>query len=126
MDVILSILAPRNPPEFARILKPGGELILGVPGPNHLIELRARLAADAGDFEEKADEAAAQCAPHFVETDRDSLRYEQALHRAQIADLIQMTPIFWRSSPEAKASIQQLEQLTVTVSFALITLQRRT
>ena len=123
MDVILSILAPRNPEEFVRILKPDGALILGVPGPNHLIELRSQLAANAGDFEEKADEAATKCAPHFKETHRDLLSYQQTLNAAQLADLIQMTPIFWCSSPEAKADVQRLNQLTVTVSFALLTLQ---
>jgi 23S rRNA (guanine745-N1)-methyltransferase len=122
MDVIMSILAPRNPQEFARILKPDGKLLLGVPGPNHLIELRSRLAANAGDFEEKADEAAAKCAPHFVEVNRDSLSYELMLNREQIFDLIQMTPIFWCSSPKEKADVQQLDQLTVTVGFSLLTL----
>ncbi|MEI8206737.1 MAG: methyltransferase domain-containing protein [Kiritimatiellales bacterium] len=120
LDVILSILAPRNPDEFTRILKPDGALILGVPGPNHLIELRSRLAANAGDFEEKAAEAAVKCAPHFTEAHRDMLSYQQTLSAAQLADLIQMTPIFWCSSPEAKAEVQQLNELTVTVSFVLL------
>jgi len=124
LDVILSVLAPRNPEEFSRILKPDGTLILGVPGPNHLIELRSKLAANAGDFEEKADEAAAKCAPHFAETHRELLSYQQTLNAAQLADLIQMTPIFWCSSPEAKADIQQLDELAVTVSFVLLTLPR--
>lgn len=125
LDAILSVLAPRNPEEFARILKPDGALILGVPGPNHLIELRSRLAANAGDFEEKADEAAAKCAPYFTETHRDILSYKQTLNATQIADLIQMTPIFWCSSPEAKAAVQQLDYLTVTVRFALLTLKNK-
>ena len=124
LDVILSVLAPRNPEEFARILKPDGALVLGVPGPNHLIELRSRLAANAGDFEEKADEAAAKCTPHFKEAYRDLLSYQQTLSAAQLADLIQMTPIFWCSSPEAKADVQRLDQLTVTVSFVLLTLKK--
>jgi len=119
LDAILSILAPRNPEEFARVLKPDGALILGVPGPNHLIELRSRLAANAGDFEEKSDEAAAKCAPHFKETNREVLSYQQTLSASQLADLIQMTPIFWCSSPQAKADVQQFDQLTVTVSFVI-------
>lgn len=122
MNVILSVLAPRNPQEFARILKPDGRLLLGVPGPNHLIELRSRLSGSAADFEEKADEAVAKCAPRFTETHRELLTYPVTLTPAQIADLIQMTPIFWCSSPEAKTSVRQLDQLTVTVSFVLLTL----
>ena len=123
MDVILSVLAPRNNEEFARILKPKGHLILGVPGPNHLIELRSLLNATASDFEEKADEAAAKCEPLFTETARDSVSYEMTLNREQITDLIQMTPIFWNSSPEAKRKIQQLDELNITISFVLILLR---
>jgi 23S rRNA (guanine745-N1)-methyltransferase len=122
MDVILSVLAPRNIEEFARILKPDGKLILGVPGPNHLIELRTLLSTAAGDFEEKADEAAAKCAPLFTETDRASVSYEITLNSEQIADLIQMTPIFWNSAPEAKTEVRDLDNLGLTVSFALLTL----
>ena len=123
MDVILSILAPRNMSEFSRILKPDGALLIGVPGPNHLIELRNQLQFTSGDFKEKADEAAAKCAPQFTETNRELLSYEQALYQDQIADLIQMTPIFWRSSPEAKAAVMNLEQLAITISFTLLTLK---
>ncbi|QTX04798.1 hypothetical protein [Agromyces archimandritae] len=39
-DVVLDVFAPRNPPEFARILRPGGRLIVVVPRPEHLRELR--------------------------------------------------------------------------------------
>jgi len=122
LDVILSVLAPRNIKEFARILKPSGQLILGVPGPNHLIELRTLLHANASDFEEKADEASAKCAPQFAETTRKPLSYEITLETKQITDLIQMTPIFWNSGPEAKAEVQRLGELTVTISFALLIL----
>ena len=125
LDVILSVLAPRNIEEFSRILKPEGSLILGVPGPNHLIELRTRLNANADDFEEKADESASKCAPQFVEANRELLRYSQLLNCEQITDLIQMTPIFWNSSPEAKAEVQQLDELRVTISFVLLTLNQK-
>jgi 23S rRNA (guanine745-N1)-methyltransferase len=122
MDVILSVLAPRNTEEFARILKADGQLILGVPGPNHLIELRTLLNANAGDFEEKADEAIAKCAPQFAETNRELLSYSQLLNCEQIADLIQMTPIFWTSATEAKKGVLELTEIEVTISFALLTL----
>ncbi len=124
MDCILSVLAPRNTAEFARILKPGGALILGVPGPNHLIELRTLLNANSSDFEEKADEAAAKCTPLFTETARDHVAYESTLNSSQIADLIQMTPIFWNSNPEAQEKVRQHSCLRVTICIALITLRK--
>jgi 23S rRNA (guanine745-N1)-methyltransferase len=125
MDTLVSLLAPRNPPEFARVLKPDGALLLGVPGPHHLIELRSRLATQVDDFEEKADEAAAKCSPHLTERHRTALSYEQTLRPAQLADLVQMTPLFWCSSPAAKAALGDLPELKVTVSFTLLTLTPR-
>lgn len=39
-DLVLNIFAPRNPGEFARILRPGGTLLIVVPTERHLEELR--------------------------------------------------------------------------------------
>lgn len=39
-DLALCVFAPRNPPEFARVLRRGGRLAVVVPTPAHLRELR--------------------------------------------------------------------------------------
>lgn len=124
MDVILSILAPRNNAAFSRILKPDGKLVIGVPGLNHLIELREQLQFSSGNFQNKADEAAEKCTPEFQEIDRVQVQDTVTLNREQITDLIQMTPIFWRSGDEAKAAIAKLDELTVTVSFTLLVMKK--
>jgi 23S rRNA (guanine745-N1)-methyltransferase len=38
--VIVNVFAPRNPAEYARVLEPGGALVVAVPEPEHLQELR--------------------------------------------------------------------------------------
>jgi 23S rRNA (guanine745-N1)-methyltransferase len=43
VDLIVSIFAPKNFREMARVLRPGGWLALAYPGPGHLIELRDRF-----------------------------------------------------------------------------------
>jgi 23S rRNA (guanine745-N1)-methyltransferase len=43
VDLVVSIFAPKNFPETARVLRPGGSLALAYPGPKHLIELRDRF-----------------------------------------------------------------------------------
>ncbi len=61
LDRVLVVFAPRNGPEIARVLAPGGRLVVATPEPDHLAELvgplgllrvdpdkEARLAAGAG------------------------------------------------------------------------------
>lgn len=122
-DLILSILAPRNMDEFRRIITPKGALLLGVPGPNHLSELREKLQFSSGDFSEKADIASAKCAPLFKEIERYPICYSHKMSQIQLHDLIQMTPIFWRSNNDAKNQVMQLESLSVTISFIFILLR---
>jgi 23S rRNA (guanine745-N1)-methyltransferase len=43
VDLVVSIFAPKNFPEMARVLRPGGRVALAYPGPHHLIELRDRF-----------------------------------------------------------------------------------
>ncbi len=121
LDIVLSVLAPRNVEELARVLKPSGSLVLVVPGPNHLLELRSRLMADAGNFEAKADAAVDRCAPRFAMQHKIPLTYEVLLNSNLLTDLVQMTPLFWRSTREAKADVGRLDELRVTMSFALLT-----
>jgi len=44
VDLAISIFAPKNFPEAARVLRPGGRLAVAYPGTDHMIELRDRLA----------------------------------------------------------------------------------
>lgn len=43
VDVVVSIFAPKNFADTARVLRPGGLLALAYPGPEHLVELRDRF-----------------------------------------------------------------------------------
>jgi len=121
LDLVLSVLAPRKVVELARVLKPDGRLVVVVPGPDHLLELRSQLTADTGDFPAKAAATVELCAPRFALRRKESLSYEVLLDRERLADLVQMTPLFWRSSREAKASLGRLDELRVTVGFVVLT-----
>lgn len=43
VDLVLSVFSPRNADEFARVLRPAGQLITVTPASDHLTELRAAL-----------------------------------------------------------------------------------
>lgn len=53
VDLVQVVFAPRNASEFARILRPGGILVVAGPGPGHLEPLRS----DAGMLTPEADKA---------------------------------------------------------------------
>lgn len=57
VDLVQVVFAPRNPAEFARVLRPGGTLVVAVPGPGHLEPLRSRVGmlAPAADKAERLD-----------------------------------------------------------------------
>ncbi len=44
VGVVLSVFSPRNPEEFARVLRPDGCVMTVTPGPDHLDELRSAFA----------------------------------------------------------------------------------
>jgi 23S rRNA (guanine745-N1)-methyltransferase len=53
-DVVLNVFAPRNGPEFRRVLRPGGALLVVTPTARHLAELRQAaglLSVDAAKEE---------------------------------------------------------------------------
>ena len=53
-DLVVSIFAPKNFLEMARVLRCGGWLALVYPGPEHLIELRDRFGLLRQDEENPA------------------------------------------------------------------------
>jgi 23S rRNA (guanine745-N1)-methyltransferase len=64
VDLVLSIFAPKNFHEIARVLRPGGWLALTHPGPEHLIELRNRFGLLRQN--EKSSRRYADMTAHFI------------------------------------------------------------
>jgi 23S rRNA (guanine745-N1)-methyltransferase len=90
-DVILNVFAPRNAAEFARVLRPGGLLVVAIPQPSHLRELReAGLAL--GVQEDKAAVLIAGLAADFSVDSRQQFSAEVHLTAAEISALVGMGP----------------------------------
>jgi len=90
-DVIVCAFAPRNPAEFARILRADGTLIVVTPAIEHLAELRA-AGLIIGMQEHKLAKLDSSLAALFVLHERTRLRYEIELSVAAAADLTGMGP----------------------------------
>jgi 23S rRNA (guanine745-N1)-methyltransferase len=89
--VILDVFAPRNGPEFRRVLRPDGVLLVVTPAAEHLHELVAahgliRVAPD------KAARVGEALDDHFTAKSVTALRRELTLTAAEARTLIGMTP----------------------------------
>ena len=91
IDLALSVFAPKNFAEAARVLRPGGILAVAYPGPDHLIELRREFGLlDQG--EAKTETYAAGIAAAIGQPEHHRLRAAAALDAADIANVILMGP----------------------------------
>jgi 23S rRNA (guanine745-N1)-methyltransferase len=91
IDLVLSIFAPKNFPEAARVLRPGGVLAVAFPGPDHLIELRQEFGL-LEQGEAKTETYATGLAQAIATPAHQRLRTEVRLGAADIANVILMGP----------------------------------
>jgi len=119
-DVLLNVFAPRNGPEFARMLAPDGLLVVVAPTTDHLGELVSALGLLTVD-PAKEERIAGTLAPSFAERSAVVCEKSLCLRRADVAGLIGMGPSAWHIDPgELSARIAPLpEPIAVTARVRL-------
>lgn len=122
-DVVLNVFAPRNPAEFARVLRPGGLALVVVPAEGHLAGLHEALGLPRidGDKERRTTE---DFEGALVPIHAETLRYRQVLPSEDMGHLIRMTPTGGHLSDEAWAGAMNLPSLNIEFAFTLIVLRR--
>lgn len=117
VDQVLGVFAPRNGPETARVLRPGGRLVVVTPAPDHLTELVGPLGLLRVDPDKDA-RLAATLTPHLQPGTTTVHRETLALPRSAVATLVGMGPHARHLSPEALAAgLAELpEPVRVTVA----------
>jgi 23S rRNA (guanine745-N1)-methyltransferase len=130
--IALSVFAPRNASEMARVLAPpasesrGGALLAVTPTTRHLHELVGPLGLLSVP-DDKEDRLDAQLASHFDLASRHTIEHAMFLTRDECAQLVRMGPSAWhvdeRSANEGLAALP--EPLTVTASMTLSVFARR-
>jgi len=117
-DVVINVFAPRNGPEFQRVLRSGGALVVVTPTPRHLAELQRHLDMLSVDAA-KEDRLHRTLSGHFLR-DRTELReYTVILTARDVASLVAMGPSAHHLGPEeVRRSVALLDtSLPVTASF---------
>jgi 23S rRNA (guanine745-N1)-methyltransferase len=118
-DVVLSVFAPRNPAEFARVLRPEGLLLVATPLAEHLVELRDRLGLLQIQAD-KSDRLAASLGAAFDPRGRAEVRYRLDLDAGAVADLVGMGPNAFHRRPNAVTEQLQAMSWPQPVTFAMV------
>jgi 23S rRNA (guanine745-N1)-methyltransferase len=118
--IVLSVFAPRNPDELARILVPGGSLLAVTPTTRHLAELVGPLGLLSVP-DEKADRLDERLAPRFELAERRAIEHSMFLAHDEMSQLVRMGPSAWHLDEGAIASRlgQLADPTTVTMSVTL-------
>lgn len=120
-DIVLDMFGFPNFDEFARVLKPSGLLLQVRSGDNHLRELRELI------YPELKSKGGVNATPdQFERVQTSSLTYESAtLDGSVVADLLLMTPHFFRASKAARNRALSEIELTVSVDVSIRLLRKR-
>jgi 23S rRNA (guanine745-N1)-methyltransferase len=116
--LVLSVFAPRNGPEIARVLRPGGALVVVTPTERHLTELVEGLGLLTVD-ERKEERLAARLDAHLDLERREEHEWSLELTATDVANAVAMGPSARHVRPENPGS-----HTTVTASIAISTYRR--
>lgn len=114
LDVAMSLTARLHPAELRRVLAPGGRLLVAVPGPDDLIELREALLGE-GTVRDRLERAAGELAAAGFELERRrTVRHMADLDAAGIRDVLASS---YRGARESeRRRLEGLSRLEVTFS----------
>jgi 23S rRNA (guanine745-N1)-methyltransferase len=121
---VLNVFAPRNAAEFARVLAPGGLLLVVIPGERHLAEARAAFGLLRVE-PEKERHVVALLAGDFTCAAVTPLEFPLSLIGEDLAHLIAMSPSAHHIAPETLERARQTPRFIVTASFILLAFRRR-
>ncbi|WP_422116872.1 putative RNA methyltransferase [Brachybacterium sp. UNK5269] len=124
VDLVLDVFAPRHPAEFARVLAPGGHLLVVRPAAEHLAELRAAVPGMVSVDPRKEERLEAALDPLFTTEAVRDLRFSVDLEEGMARELVAMTPS--ARHVEARSLDQVLPRASpVTVSVTASIHRRR-
>lgn len=118
IDLVLDVFGPVVPAELARVVRPGGTVVLAHPGEEHLMALRRLVYDEARPHDVKAPlrDAATWFAPSGV----DRVTFPVAID----ADLFAMTPYRWHAPPDIGERLAATDEVT-TADIVVTSYRRR-
>jgi 23S rRNA (guanine745-N1)-methyltransferase len=122
VDLVLSLHGRRNPEECARVLTSAGLLLIALPAPDDLAELRRTVLGESVE-RDRADAVVAGHATWFTPVGRATARERRPLDREALQDLLRVT---YRGARRSTATrVEELEPLTVTFASDFLLFQKK-
>lgn len=125
LTAVLSVFAPRNADEVARVLAPEGRFLVVTPTPRHLAELIEPLDMVSVDAA-KQDRLAESLGARFELSERNSVEYRMSLTHTDIANVSAMGPSAFHAAAQRADRIAALpDPMPVTASVTVSVYRRR-
>ncbi|MGL5866575.1 MAG: putative RNA methyltransferase [Dermatophilaceae bacterium] len=122
-NVLLTQFSPVSAADFRRVVRPGGVVLVGGPGEDHLFSVK-ELLYDAPTRHQPQATLADELGFEVIAAHR--IRYPLALRGpGHVAKLLTMTPFFWSVPPETQARLAAMGQLDTEVDV-IVHAYRRT
>lgn len=119
VQLITDVFAPVAPQEFARVLAPGGYVVVAAPGVDHLWGMKQVVYEKPYANDDLPPEM-----PGFTLVEKVEVSDNIVVPHQRIPDLFAMTPYFWKSPREGTAKLMELEELKTPISFSLFVFQK--
>lgn len=118
LDIIINVFALADFPEFSRILRETGKLVIVTPGPGHLNGLRDIIYPVSREHAQS--ELSEQAKGLFTLSTAMRVNYPLELKRAgEIMDLLAMTPYFWNIDLNTRSKVEALNRLALEVDVMI-------
>jgi len=115
IDTAISVFSPISVEETARVLKPGGKLIMVGPGAEHLSGLTSLIYEQSLPHE--GNTAGLEKAAQFNLLEQLEIKQSIVVRGSDILDLLKMTPYYWHSRPEQQEMLAKLDELETVIHF---------
>lgn len=117
VNVLLTHFSPVSAADFRRVVRPGGMVLVGGPGEDHLYSFKELLYDTPARFEPSASLSEAD-GFEPVTTHRISYKL-QLLGVGQVANLLAMTPFSWSASAATQARLAAVGELDTEVDVLI-------
>lgn len=121
-DVLLTHFSPVSAPDFRRVVRPGGVVLVGVPGEEHLYSFK-KLLYESPERHEPEPRLAEEPGFELISTRR--IRCSLALRGpGEVANLLLMTPYYWSVDRATQSRLAKLSCLDTGVDVILYAYRR--